>query len=79
MVSKYSEKYIFPVIIHFYIKQRNKIVPELKTHIVLNIIGDGRCDSRGFSAKYETQSFMEPQSNKIIDFTLMLAVLQILL
>ena len=79
MVSKYSEKYIFPVIIHFYIKQRNKIVSELKTHIVLNIIGDGRCDSPGFSAKYETQSFMEPQLNKIIDFTLMLAVLQILL
>ena len=43
---------------------------ELKTHTALNVIGDGRCDSPGFSAKYEIYSFMNQQSNKIIDFTL---------
>ena len=31
---------------------------------------DGQCDPPGFSAKYVTYSFMYPQSNKIIDFTL---------
>ena len=49
---KIQKKYLFPVINHFYIKQRNKIVSELKTHTALNVIGDGRCDSPGFSAKY---------------------------
>ena len=68
--KKIQKKYLFPVINHFYIKQRNKIVSELKTHTALNIIGDGRCDSPGFSAKYEIYSFMNQQSNKIIDFTL---------
>ena len=29
--SKIEKKYIFPVINHFYIKKRNKIVSELKT------------------------------------------------
>ena len=43
---------------------------ELKTHTALNVIGDMWCDSPGFSAKYETYSFMDPQSNKIIDFIL---------
>ena len=60
-------------------KQRNKIVCELNTHTALNVIGDRRCDSPGFSPKCGTYSLIHPQSNKIIDFTLMLAVLQILL
>ena len=67
---KIQKKYLFPVINHFYIKQRNKIVSELKTHTALNVIGDRQCDSPGFSAKCGTYSFMDPQSNKIIDFTL---------
>ena len=58
---KIQEKYIFPVINHFYIKQRNKIVSDLKTYTALNVIGDGRCDSPGFSGKYGTYSFMDPQ------------------
>ena len=51
--KKIQKKYLFPVINHFYIKQRNKIVSELKTHTALNIIGDGRCHSPGFSANNE--------------------------
>ena len=43
---------------------------ELITHTALNVTGDGRCDSPGFSAKYGTYSIMDLQSNKIIDFTL---------
>ena len=75
---KIQKKYLFPVINHFYVKQRNKILPELKTYTTLNVIGDEQCDSPCFSAKYGTYSFMDEQSNKIIDFKLMLAVLQIL-
>ena len=76
---KIQKKLLFPVINHFCVKQRNKIVSELKTHTALDLIGDGQCNSPGFFAEYGTYSFMDPQSNKIIDFTLMLAVLQILL
>ena len=31
---------------------------------------DRQCDSAGFSVKYGTYSFIQPQSNKVIDFTL---------
>ena len=75
---KIQKKHLFPVINHFYVKQRNKILSELKTYTALNVIGDEQCDSPCFSAKYGTYSFMDEQSNKIIDFKLMLAVLQIL-
>ena len=67
---KIQKKYLFPVINHFYIKQRNKIVSELKAHGALNVTGDGRCNSPGFSAKNGTYSFMDHHSNEIIDFTL---------
>ena len=42
--SKIQKKYFFSVINNFYIKQRNKIAPKLKTHIALNVTRDGRCD-----------------------------------
>ena len=29
---------------YFYIKQRNKIVSEMRTHIAVNVICDGQCD-----------------------------------
>ena len=67
---KIQKKYILLVINHFYIKPRNKIVSELKTHTALDVTGDGRCSSPSSSAKYGTHSFMVSQSNKIIDFTL---------
>ena len=77
---KIQKKYLLPVINHFYIKPRNKIVSELKTHTALDVIGDRRCSSPSSSAKYGTHSFMVSQWNKIIDFTLInVVVLQILL
>lgn len=35
----------------------------------VTLIGDGRCDSPGHSAKYLTYTLMEPVSQKIIDST----------
>ena len=65
-----QRKYLFPVINHFYIEQRKQIISQLKSYPEINISGDGRCDSPGFSAKYFTYSFMDPKSNQIIDFIL---------
>ena len=67
---KIQKNYLFSFINHFYIKQRNKILSELKTRTALNVIGDGRCYSPGFSARHGTCSFKDSQSNKIIDFAL---------
>ena len=36
----------------------------------VSIIGDGRCDSPGYSAKYCTYTVMEQSSDKILDFQL---------
>ena len=34
----------------------------------MRLVGDGRCDSPGFSAKYCTYSVMDEKSNLVIDF-----------
>ncbi|XP_040212970.1 uncharacterized protein LOC120943636 [Rana temporaria] len=39
----------------------------------LFLIGDGQCDSHGFSAKYSTYTFMDCYSKKIVDFELVQA------
>lgn len=64
--------------------QRDYLVPEVnacwETHQKallntlqskpLNLVGDGRCDSPGFSAKYCSYSLMDIETNKIIDMHL---------
>ena len=76
---KLQKKYIFCHKPLPYKAKKQNIVSELKIYFALNVTGDARCSSPGFSAKYGTYSFMNPQSNEIIDFILMLAVWQILL
>ena len=50
---------MFPVIILFYIKQRLDIIHSLKSASSVDTVGDDRCGSPGFKAKYGTYSFMD--------------------
>ncbi len=34
----------------------------------LTLLGDGRCDSPGYSAKYGTYTVMECETNAVVDF-----------
>eukprot|EP00111_Clytia_hemisphaerica_P006695 TCONS_00019347-protein len=46
-----------------------QVVEELKQKEPVTLIGDGRCDSPGHSAKYCTFTLMEPESKKIVAST----------
>lgn len=63
-----QKQYVIPVVNYFYQNQRLEILNTLKNVGTVDLIGDGRCDSPGFNAKYETYSFMDPLTDKIIDF-----------
>ena len=71
--STYNEiqrNYLFPVINKWYISTKKVVLNELRVLPSVDLVGDGRCDSPGYNAKYCTYSFMDPQTDKIIDFAL---------
>ena len=44
----------FPQSITFFVRQARKLIEELKRDEIVSLIGDGRCDSPGYSATYGT-------------------------
>ena len=66
-----QKKFVFPVINEFFIKQKEEIVDYLKwQNRPLDVSGDGRCDSPGFTAKYGAYTVMNTENDKILDFSL---------
>lgn len=49
-----QKNYLFPAIQHVYTTIREIIFGNVRDKGALNISGDGRCDSPGYSAKYGT-------------------------
>ena len=71
--STYNEiqrNYLFSVINKWYVSNKTVILNELRLLPFVDLVGDGRCDSPGYNAKYCTYSFMDPHTDKIIDFAL---------
>lgn len=63
------EHYVFPVVKTTWEQQQLEIFSELKAReggVVL--AGDGRCDSPGHCAKYCTYTFLDVESQKVVDF-----------
>ena len=58
---------LFPAIRKVYLSQRQAIIDKYKD-TDLHVIGDGRCDSPGYNAKYGTYTIMEAYNSEIIDF-----------
>ena len=44
------------------------MIDELSTRAIVNLSGNGRCDSPGHSAKYETYTMMDNDTGKIATF-----------
>ena len=65
-----QQQYRFPVINKWYVSSKQIIINNLQTLSPVDLVGDGRCDSPGFNAKYCTYSFMDPLTDKIVDFAL---------
>lgn len=64
-----QEKYLIPVIHTYYTQQKEAIIAYLGGDD-RTMVGDGRCDTPGFSAKYGTYSIMDSQTNVIVTFSL---------
>ena len=63
-----QSSYLFPVVHHAWQKQETQVLERSNTQTVINVIGDGRCDSPGFSAKYGTYTLMDASSTEILTF-----------
>ena len=58
---------MFPVI-NTYWEQHQDAVQAVLSESNVRLVGDGKCDSPGFSATYCTYSVMDEKSNLVIDF-----------
>ncbi|XP_073726206.1 uncharacterized protein [Misgurnus anguillicaudatus] len=67
--------YLFPVIEEAYTQQENiikaKLICQTEDGEGVQLCGDGRSDSPGYSSKYNTYSFMDESNKQIVAFELM--------
>ena len=63
-----QKEYLFPVIHTNYVMQQDTVLEFLRGNN-LQLSGDGRCDSPGYSDKYCTYSLMDSASDFILDYT----------
>ena len=63
------ERYVFPVVKSTWKEKQAKVFSDLKSRgSGAVLVGDGRCDSPGQCAKYCTNTFLDVQSQEVIDF-----------
>lgn len=64
-----QSNYLFPVVHDTWLSHRQQILSRLQNQSV-QLGGDARCDSPGYSAKYCTYSMLSLESREVIDFSL---------
>ncbi|CAN7946558.1 unnamed protein product [Ixodes pacificus] len=65
MYVNYQSAFLNPTLEKVRTQHQDELLEQLKDSLV-DLSGDGRCDSPGFSAKYLTYSIYAPQINKIL-------------
>ena len=63
-----QNRYLFPAINKVYLTNRELLFSQVREQTQLDILGDGRCDSPGYNAKYGTYTIMNSESGEILDF-----------
>ena len=63
-----QKRFLFPATHRVFITNRALLFDMVRTRGQLDLLGDGRCDSPGFSAKYGTYTVMDSITNYILDF-----------
>ena len=63
-----QRKYLFPVVNEAWEAESQRQVDRLTSKEVVNLDGDGRCDSPGHSAKYGTYTLMDEDSGDVVAF-----------
>ena len=67
--NKMQSLYLFPAIHNIYKKFRGDIINDInEKDSAVDLSGDARCDSPGYSAKYSTYSLMDTVTNYILHF-----------
>ena len=61
------KEFIFPVVRQKWNKERKRVISLIKSRDVIVLVGDGRCDSPGHSAKYCTYTFIETETGQVVD------------
>ena len=67
---------VFPVVVKKWKQQRKQMLQLLKQQEKLVLVGDGRCNSPGHSAKYCMYTFMEANTGNVVD-TVVAAVTEV--
>ena len=65
---KWQKKHLFPVINDHWQQEKAAVLTDLINSNSVTLLGDGRCDSPGYSAKYGTYTMMDKESEKIVNF-----------
>ena len=66
--NKIQKKYFSPAIHRVYTTNRQLIIDNAVEKGDIDFLGDGRCDSPGYSAKYVTYTVLDKNSGLILDF-----------
>ena len=64
---KIQKKLVIPAIHRVFTTQRQFLYDDVRDQGKINLLGDGRCDSPGYNAKYGTYTIMDNKTGKIID------------
>ena len=64
-----QKKYLFLTIV--YTTNRQLIINNAAEKGDINLLGDGRCDSPGYNAKYGTYTFLDKNSGLILNFNIL--------
>ena len=63
-----QRKYLFPVVNEAWEAESNSQIDILTSKPVVNLEGDGRCDSPGHCAKYGTYTLMDEDTGNVVAF-----------
>ena len=64
-----QQRFLFPVLNQAWENEQQMVRQELINKSVINLNGDGRCDSPGHNAKYGTYALMDDDSGKVVAFS----------
>ena len=64
---KIQRKLVIPAIHRVFTTQRQLLFDDARERGSIDILGDGRCDSPGYNAKYGTYTIMDRITGKILD------------
>ena len=70
--NKIQKKYLFPAVHRMYTTNRHFIIDNLAEKVDIDLLYNGRYDSPGYNAKYDTYTVLDKNSGLTLDVTVSL-------